>query len=96
MTNGEVHVTDRPMRRTMLYNIRDLQWDGHILQELGIPASMLPEVRPFIRNLWLHPPVAVAHISRSRALPVTNRRRCLASCVLKRHGKNTYGTGCFC
>ena len=47
MTNGEVHVTDPTnASRTMLYNIRDLQWDGHILQELGIPASMLPEVRP--------------------------------------------------
>ena len=47
MTNGEVHVTDPTnASRTMLYNIRDLQWDGHILSELGIPASMLPEVRP--------------------------------------------------
>ena len=29
----------------MLFNIHTLQWDERILRELGIPASVLPEVR---------------------------------------------------
>src|SRR5690606_41052811 len=46
MTNGEVHVTDPTnASRTMLYNIRDLKWDEKMLDELGIPLSMLPEVK---------------------------------------------------
>ena len=47
LTGGKVHVTDYSnASRTMLYNIIDLKWDEEILAELGIPACMLPEVRP--------------------------------------------------
>ena len=46
LTNGRVHVTDYTnASRTMLYNIRELKWDENILRKLGIPKSMLPEVR---------------------------------------------------
>ena len=30
----------------MLYNIYELKWDDEILNILGIPKSMLPEVKP--------------------------------------------------
>ena len=47
LTGGRVHVTDYSnASRTMLFNIRTLQWDPEILQRLDIPASMLPEPRP--------------------------------------------------
>lgn len=47
LTKGRVHVTDYSnASRTMLFNITTLQWDEDILKELGIPASMLPEVKP--------------------------------------------------
>lgn len=46
LTGGRVHVTDYTnASRTMLFNIRTLQWDERILKALGIPACMLPEVR---------------------------------------------------
>ncbi|MCF0159807.1 MAG: glycerol kinase, partial [Bacteroidaceae bacterium] len=46
LTQGKVHVTDvTNASRTLLFNIRTLQWDEDILRLLGIPASMLPEVR---------------------------------------------------
>ena len=46
MTGGAVHITDYTnASRTMLYNIRTLCWDQHILDILDIPACMLPEVR---------------------------------------------------
>lgn len=30
----------------MLFNINTLEWDDEILEELGIPKSMLPQARP--------------------------------------------------
>jgi glycerol kinase len=46
LTNGEVHITDYTnASRTMLFNIHTLDWDEEILQEFGIPRSLLPEVR---------------------------------------------------
>ena len=47
LTRGRVHVTDYSnASRTMLFNIHTLQWDREILQDLNIPESMLPEVKP--------------------------------------------------
>lgn len=46
LTGGRVHVIDYSNAcRTMLFNINDLAWDQDILQLMGIPASLLPEVR---------------------------------------------------
>ncbi len=47
LTGGKVHVTDYSnAARTMLFNIHVLTWDEELLQELGIPRSMLPAVKP--------------------------------------------------
>ncbi|MGN0799808.1 MAG: FGGY family carbohydrate kinase, partial [Christensenellales bacterium] len=47
LTGGRAHVTDYSnASRTLLYNIHTLQWDAEILSILGIPACMLPEVKP--------------------------------------------------
>lgn len=47
LTDGKVHVTDYSnAARTMLFNIHSLEWDADLLQELGIPRSMLPEAKP--------------------------------------------------
>src|SRR5947207_5855899 len=44
---GATHATDATnASRTMLYDIRNLRWDGEILERLGIPEAMLPQVRP--------------------------------------------------
>lgn len=46
MTQGRVHVTDYTnASRTMLFNINDLCWDQKLLDEMGIPSSMMPEVK---------------------------------------------------
>ena len=46
LTGGAVHVTDYTnASRTMLYDIRSLRWDETICQRLGVPMSMLPQVR---------------------------------------------------
>lgn len=57
MTRGQVHATDYSnASRTMLYNIMELRWDDRMLQELGIPASMLPEVRPSVGQFGVTDP----------------------------------------
>jgi len=45
--NGGAHVTDvSNASRTMLMDLRTLDWDNEILGIMGIPRSMLPEIRP--------------------------------------------------
>ena len=47
LTGGKVHATDYSnASRTMLYDIHRLCWDEELLNLMGIPAQMLPEVRP--------------------------------------------------
>ena len=46
LTGGKVHATDYSnASRTMIYNIKKLQWDKKLLDILQIPAQMLPEVK---------------------------------------------------
>jgi glycerol kinase len=96
MTNGEVHVTDPTnASRTMLYNIRDLQWDDHILQALGIPKSMLPEVRPSSEIYGHTTRGGGAHIPISGIAGDQQAALFGQLCFEKGMAKNTYGTGCF-
>lgn len=47
LTGGKVHATDYSnASRTMLFNIRDLDWDPVLLEMVGVPRSMLPEPHP--------------------------------------------------
>ena len=47
LTGGRIHVTDYSnASRTMLFNINTLRWDEEILEELNIPATMLPTPVP--------------------------------------------------
>ncbi|WP_156252983.1 glycerol kinase GlpK [Pseudactinotalea terrae] len=45
-TNGGVHVTDvTNASRTMLMDLTTLDWDADIASDMGIPMSMLPEIK---------------------------------------------------
>ncbi len=47
LSGRRVHATDMTnASRTMLFNIHTLDWDQDILDLLGIPQSLLPEVKP--------------------------------------------------
>lgn len=47
LSGGKTHITDYSnASRTLMYNIYDLQWDDELLDILGVPKSMLPEVKP--------------------------------------------------
>lgn len=47
LTGGKVHATDYSnASRTLLFNLRTLEWDDDMLRLFTIPACMLPEPRP--------------------------------------------------
>jgi glycerol kinase len=98
LSGGRAHVTDYSnASRTLLFNIHTLQWDEEILSILGIPKSMLPEVRPssevYAKTIPYHffgveVPIAGAAGDQQAALFGQ-------ACFAEGMAKNTYGTGCF-
>ncbi|ATD54151.1 glycerol kinase GlpK [Clostridium chauvoei] len=98
LTGGKVHITDYTnASRTMLYNINELKWDEKILETLGIPKSMLPEVRNCSEvygytNLGGKGGyrVPIAGIAGDQQAALFGQ-----ACFEKGSAKNTYGTGCF-
>ncbi|WP_394127007.1 glycerol kinase GlpK [Vibrio hepatarius] len=98
MTQGRVHVTDYTnASRTMLFNINDLCWDQKMLDELGIPASMMPEVK---RSSEVYGQTNIGGKGGTR-IPIAgiagDQQAALYGqmCVEAGQAKNTYGTGCF-
>jgi len=98
MTQGRVHVTDYTnASRTMLFNINDLCWDQKMLDEMGIPVSMMPEVK---RSSEIYGQTNIGGKGGTR-IPIAgiagDQQAALYGqmCVEAGQAKNTYGTGCF-
>ncbi len=98
LTRGKVHVTDYSnASRTMIYNIKELKWDEKMLEELGIPISMLPEVRPSSEIYGVTDPYTLG----GAKIPISgiagDQQAALfgQACFESGMAKNTYGTGCF-
>jgi glycerol kinase len=96
LTGGATHVTDATnASRTMLYNIRTGEWDDELLAMLGVPRSVLPEVRS---SSEVYAEVAADEI---RGVPIAgvagDQQAALFGqlCFDRGMAKNTYGTGCF-
>ena len=97
LTKGKVHVTDYSnASRTLLFNIHTLKWDSEILDLMGLPASMLPEVKP---SSCIYGEVDSAYFG--GAIPIGgaagDQQAALfgQTCFHAGEAKNTYGTGCF-
>ncbi|MGG0658200.1 glycerol kinase GlpK [Rummeliibacillus pycnus] len=98
LTGGKVHVTDYSnASRTLMYNIHELKWDEELLNILGVPSSMLPEVRP---SSEIYGTTSTTHFFGQEA-PIAgvagDQQAALfgQACFEKGMVKNTYGTGCF-
>ena len=98
LTRGRVHATDPSnAARTMLFNIKDLAWDPRILDELDIPARMLPEVRPSSGVFGHTDPQSFGGAGIPIASDAGDQQAALfgQACFAPGMAKNTYGTGCF-
>ncbi|MCA0971636.1 glycerol kinase GlpK [Halobacillus litoralis] len=92
------HVTDYSnASRTLMYNIFDLKWDDELLDILGVPKSMLPEVKPssevYAHTVDYHffgQEVPIAGIAGDQQAALFGQ-----ACFEKGMAKNTYGTGGF-
>ncbi len=98
MTQGRVHVYDYTnASRTMLFNINDLCWDQKLLDEMGIPAVMMPEVK---RSSEVYGQTNLGGV-KAVLIPIAgiagDQQAALYGqmCVEVGQAKNTYGTGCF-
>lgn len=95
LTKGKVHATDfSNASRTLLFNIKTLEWDEKLLEIFDIPRSMLPDVKPscyhfgeFYLNGHIIPITGVAGDQQAALFG--------QACFEKGDMKNTYGTGCF-
>ena len=98
MTNGKVHVTDYTnASRTLIYNIKELKWDKKILDVLGIPESMLPEVKNS-SEVYGYANLGGAGGTRIPIAGIAGDQQAALfgqACFNKGDAKNTYGTGCF-
>lgn len=97
LTSGKVHVTDvTNASRTLLFNIHTLQWDQEILELLGIPESMLPQVKSCSE---IYGTTQLGQFSYD--IPIAgiagDQQAALFGQMCTEPGslKNTYGTGCF-
>lgn len=95
MTNRAKHVTDYTnASRTLIYDIVNLKWDDKLLKFLGIPKSMLPEVKPSAHHYGDYElngvKIPIAGIAGDQQAALFGQ-----ACFSEGSAKNTYGTGCF-
>lgn len=95
LTNGEVHATDYTnASRTMVYNIKNLQWDEELLKALDIPMLILPEVKPSSGTFgyfnYKGTKIPISGVAGDQQAALFGQQ-----CFTPGTAKNTYGTGCF-
>ncbi|HSL59726.1 MAG TPA: glycerol kinase GlpK [Acidimicrobiales bacterium] len=98
LTGGAAHVTDTTnASRTLLFDLRTLDWSPELVDLFGIPTSCLPEVRPSSGRFGvtadttaLGAGIAVSGIAGDQQAALFGQ-----ACVRPGMTKNTYGTGSF-
>ena len=95
LTGGKLHITDATnASRTMLYSLRNGDWDSELLKIFRIPRALLPEIHDssevYGETDILGEPLPIAGIA-------GDQQAALFGQMCRKPGmvKNTYGTGCF-
>src|SRR6476660_8828804 len=95
--DGGLHITEPTnASRTMLMDLKTLTWDAEIAKDMGIPLSMLPEIRSSSevygngREKGSFAGVPIAGILGDQQAATFGQ-----ACLSPGEAKNTYGTGCF-
>ncbi len=98
LTGGEAHITDTTnASRTLLYDIGAMAWSEDMLDLFGVPASVMPEVRPSsgrfgvtATNLPVPGGIPISGIAGDQQAALFGQ-----ACFATGSAKNTYGTGSF-
>ena len=97
LTGGTSHVVDATnASRTMLFNLRDGDWDERMLGELRIPPAVLPRIVDSsgvvaeTASAIFGAPLPIAGIAGDQQAALFGQ-----ACWDAGQAKNTYGTGCF-
>ncbi|NLB48744.1 MAG: glycerol kinase GlpK [Erysipelotrichia bacterium] len=95
MTLGKVHATDvSNASRTMLFNIKTMEWDEELCALFNIPMQMLPKVYPSAYDYgelaYLKSDLRISGVLGDQQAALFGQ-----NCFEIGESKNTYGTGCF-
>ena len=97
MTGRQIYITDSSTAsRTMLFNLHKNQWDDEILNIIGIPKSILPEIKDsaeiygYTSTDFMDAKIPIAGSIVDQAAALFGQ-----ACFNKGSVKTTYGTGCF-
>ena len=95
LTGGAVHATDvSNASRTLLFNLRDLTWDGELLELFGVPAAVLPGVvdsSGVVGEAELHGArIPIAGVAGDQQAALFGQ-----ACFAPGQAKATFGTGTF-
>ncbi|MBN2403218.1 MAG: glycerol kinase GlpK [Spirochaetes bacterium] len=97
LTKGKVHVTDYSnASRTLMFNIKKLEWDDRMLKELNVPKSLIPDVKSSSEvygntdKTVLGAEIPIAGVAGDQQAALFGQ-----ACYETGTAKNTYGTGCF-
>jgi glycerol kinase len=93
-----IHVTDPTnASRTMLFNIHERRWDPDLLELFGVPASILPEVKPSGAVVGYVNPALTDGVEVPLAGIAGDQQAALygQKCWWPGTVKSTYGTGAF-
>jgi len=98
LTKGKSHITDPSnASRTLLYNIKDDNWDPELLDLFKIPRNILPSVvdsssvSAYIDESIVGSKIPISGIAGDQQAALFGQL-----CIQEGDIKNTYGTGCFC
>src|SRR5690606_15969834 len=97
LTGGKIHATDvSNASRTLLYNIKKLEWDENLCRALEIPPAILPEVKSnsalfgYTDEVFFGKKIPIGGMAGDQQSALFGQL-----CTRPGMAKNTYGTGCF-
>ena len=96
LTGGKVHVTDvTNASRTLLMDLKTLDWDRQICDDIGVPTAMLPDIRSSAEVYGEIADGPLAGVPIAGILGDQQAATFGQACLSPGEAKNTYGTGNF-
>ncbi len=97
LTGGAVHATDHTnASRTLLMDLRALDWDDELLERFSVPRAVLPELRTSIGDFGICDAAALGAPVRIGAAAGDQQAALFGQAGFRKGlAKNTFGTGSF-